>query len=228
VLAYCRRSLRDPGQAEDLCQRVAIRAWRGYPTFRGDSAFLTWVVRIAEREAGRMQAAEARRQRSEVVLGPDAVLAAPDRPERTPELGWLRDMVDHAGRAGVITEVEARVVCQRLDDPDAPWQRIGDRLSITAAACAVAHCRAVPKLRVLLFLRHQDALGGREAIAAAFQRATDALSEPLSPAEREAFEVVVLQGRSDYRRRGWQANLRRACGLVVRQLDPGAVAGTAW
>jgi RNA polymerase sigma factor (sigma-70 family) len=216
--------------AEDLCQRVAIRAWRGYSTFRGASAFPTWVMRIAEREAIRMQAAQARRQRSEVELDPEAgaMVGASDHPHPAPELEWLRSAVEHAGRAGVLTGVEAQVVWHRLADPDAPWQRIGERLSISASACAVAHCRAVPKLRAFLFLRYQHALGGPAVVAAAFHRACAAVTEPLSAAEREAFELVVIQGREDYRRRGWQANLRRACGLVVRQLDPAGVAGTPW
>jgi hypothetical protein len=116
------------------------------------------------------------------------------------------------------------VVGLRLAEPDASWQDIGDRVGITASACAVVHCRAVPKLRVFLFQHHKDALGGPAAVADAFGRAGTALG----PAEREVFDVVVLQGRTDYRRRGWQANLRRACGVVIQHVDPEVVAGIAW
>jgi RNA polymerase sigma factor (sigma-70 family) len=224
LAACCRRLARNREDAEDLYQRVAVRAWRGWASFRGESAVLTWLVRIAEREANRLYAREADRWRREVPLLAESAEAAAPAPVTEPDLGWLPDVVAEAGRLGVLSAAECRVVAGRLAAPDAGWPEVAAELGLTAAACAVLHCRAVPKLRVLLFVGHLDALGGRDAVAAAFRRA----GATLGPAEREAFLRVVLDGRSDYRRRGWQADLRRACGLVINHLDPGGAAGMPW
>jgi len=41
------RLIRDPAEVEDVTQEAFIRAYRALPTFRGDSAFYTWLYRIA-------------------------------------------------------------------------------------------------------------------------------------------------------------------------------------
>jgi len=40
------RLVRDPGEAEDVAQEAFIKAYRALPSFRGDSAFYTWLYRI--------------------------------------------------------------------------------------------------------------------------------------------------------------------------------------
>jgi DNA-directed RNA polymerase specialized sigma24 family protein len=54
--------------ADELYQRVMIRAWRGHDGFRGDSAYLTWVRQIIIREAGRLAAAREAEVRRQVAL----------------------------------------------------------------------------------------------------------------------------------------------------------------
>lgn len=41
------RMVRDPDRVEDIAQETFIRAYRALPQFRGDSAFYTWLYRIA-------------------------------------------------------------------------------------------------------------------------------------------------------------------------------------
>ena len=41
------RMVRDPAEVEDVTQEAFIKAYRALPTFRGDSAFYTWLYRIA-------------------------------------------------------------------------------------------------------------------------------------------------------------------------------------
>lgn len=40
------RMVRDPGEVEDVTQEAFIKAYRALPSFRGDSAFYTWLYRI--------------------------------------------------------------------------------------------------------------------------------------------------------------------------------------
>ena len=46
VYALCLRMLRDPVEAEDLVQEVFIQLFRKIHTFRGESAFSTWLHRL--------------------------------------------------------------------------------------------------------------------------------------------------------------------------------------
>lgn len=47
VLALCLRMTRDRGEAEELVQDVFVRVWEKLGSFRGGSAFSTWLHRVA-------------------------------------------------------------------------------------------------------------------------------------------------------------------------------------
>jgi RNA polymerase sigma-70 factor (ECF subfamily) len=47
IYALCLRMSADPARAEELTQDVFVRAWEKLDTFRGDSAFSTWLHRLA-------------------------------------------------------------------------------------------------------------------------------------------------------------------------------------
>jgi RNA polymerase sigma-70 factor, ECF subfamily len=47
VVKLVMRYLRDPSDAQDVAQEAFIKAYRAMPQFRGDSAFYTWLYRIA-------------------------------------------------------------------------------------------------------------------------------------------------------------------------------------
>lgn len=47
VVKLVMRYTRDPADAEDIAQEAFIKAYRALPQFRGDSAFYTWLYRIA-------------------------------------------------------------------------------------------------------------------------------------------------------------------------------------
>ena len=47
VAALIGRFVHDPQEAEDVCQEAFIKAYRALPLFRGESAFYTWLYRIA-------------------------------------------------------------------------------------------------------------------------------------------------------------------------------------
>ena len=47
VAALISRFFHDPQEVEDVCPEAFIKAYRALPPFRGDSAFYTWLYRIA-------------------------------------------------------------------------------------------------------------------------------------------------------------------------------------
>lgn len=61
VYAVCLRMTGDRTAAEVLTQDAFVQAWRAIDQFRGDSAFSTWLFRIAVNVVRMSQRAEARR-----------------------------------------------------------------------------------------------------------------------------------------------------------------------
>jgi RNA polymerase sigma-70 factor (ECF subfamily) len=55
------RYIRDPSEALDVTQEVFIKAYRALKNFRGDSAFYTWIYRIAINTAKNVLVAQGRR-----------------------------------------------------------------------------------------------------------------------------------------------------------------------
>ena len=47
VIRLISRMVRDPVEVEDIAQESFLKAYRAIPQFRGDSAFYTWLYRIA-------------------------------------------------------------------------------------------------------------------------------------------------------------------------------------
>ncbi len=47
IVKVVSRYVRDPGDAMDVSQEAFLKAYRALPNFRGDSAFYTWLYRIA-------------------------------------------------------------------------------------------------------------------------------------------------------------------------------------
>ena len=78
-LAY--NYLRDREEARDAAQEAFVRAWQALPSFRGQSAFYTWLFRIAMNVATDRARQRAARRRA---FGS----------ERVPEEEWDRVMVD--------------------------------------------------------------------------------------------------------------------------------------
>ena len=55
------RFVRDPAEVEDVAQEAFIKAYRALPSFRGDSAFYTWLYRISINTAKNYLVAQGRR-----------------------------------------------------------------------------------------------------------------------------------------------------------------------
>ena len=94
VLAIIGRLIRDHAEAQDVAQEAFIKAYRALPNFRGDSAFYTWIYRIAINTAKNYLVARNRRppasdldvDEAEFFSGNDAI-----HEMNTPERNLLRD-----------------------------------------------------------------------------------------------------------------------------------------
>lgn len=61
IMRLLSRMIHDPAEVEDVAQEAFIKAYRALPQFRGESAFYTWLYRIALNTARNWQAASFRR-----------------------------------------------------------------------------------------------------------------------------------------------------------------------
>lgn len=94
VYGLCLRMTGNQGEAEDCAQEAFIQAWRQLDKFRGDSAFSTWLHRIAVNAVlGRMRKSKREQDRVQVVAdrATSASLTAADT-------GELRDLAEAIGR----------------------------------------------------------------------------------------------------------------------------------
>ena len=97
IVKVITRYLRDPVEALDLAQEAFIKAYRALPNFRGESAFYTWLYRIAINTAKNHVVAQGRRppmddveaSEAEFYEGPSAL-----KDTSTPERMVLRDEME--------------------------------------------------------------------------------------------------------------------------------------
>jgi len=214
IMAICLRLMRDSTRADDLFQEVALRAWRGWATFRGDASFTTWIYQIAQRAAATLGRRRSREQRVMQSLTP--VESAPPTAEISSEskLAVLAALARAADEKW-LDQQEAEVLRRRYElDAAADWNAVAAQLGITPGHAAVIHCRAVPKFRMYLFRFRKQLLGGASAIHEAFQHARAELSMD----EAKVFQVMVIDEKQEPPFRKWETELRAACGKVVRYL----------
>jgi RNA polymerase sigma-70 factor (ECF subfamily) len=99
------RYIRDPSEAEDIAQEAFIKAYRALPRFRGDSAFYTWIYRIAINTAKNHLAARGRSLIDYDLDGPDGEgkpgLQARMKDTATPEALALTDEIRSTVNAAI-------------------------------------------------------------------------------------------------------------------------------
>src|SRR5260221_124410 len=87
VYALCLRLTADRAQAEERTQDAFIRAWERLATFRGESAFSSWLYRLTVNEVLLGRRSERRREQR-IVTTPDPA-ALERRPDAEPASGAL-------------------------------------------------------------------------------------------------------------------------------------------
>ena len=93
VYGLCLRMTGNVSEAEDCAQDAFIQAWNKIDRFRGESAFATWLHRIAVNSVlGRMR--KSKRERDRIELAGEIV----DSPTTTADTGELRDLANAVNR----------------------------------------------------------------------------------------------------------------------------------
>ncbi len=97
IVKLVTRYVRDPDEALDVAQETFIKAYRALPNFRGDSAFYTWLYRIAINTAKNQLVSQSRRPPTSDIDADEAVQYAPGvrlRDTDCPEQLAHRDQVE--------------------------------------------------------------------------------------------------------------------------------------
>ncbi|SEK81613.1 RNA polymerase sigma-70 factor, ECF subfamily [Atopomonas hussainii] len=99
ILGLVQRFVRDPHEAQDVAQEAFIKAYRALANFRGDSAFYTWLYRIAINTAKNYLVSRGRRPPDADVSAEDAEFYEGDhalKDVESPERNLLRDEIEQA------------------------------------------------------------------------------------------------------------------------------------
>jgi RNA polymerase sigma-70 factor (ECF subfamily) len=121
IVKLIMRYVRDPSEALDVSQEAFIKTYRALPKFRGDSAFYTWLYRIAINTAKNHLVAMKRRPVDfEVDLQDpesyeiNARLRDIDTPDRIMQREELRETVEDA-IAGLPEELRVAIVLREIE-----------------------------------------------------------------------------------------------------------------
>ena len=122
VVKLVMRYLRDPADAEDVTQEAFIKAYRALPQFRGESAFYTWLYRIAINTAKNAAVARSRSpveydldlQNSDESYELQARMADHDTPEALALAEEIRLVVE-AAIDSLPEELRTAIVLRELD-----------------------------------------------------------------------------------------------------------------
>lgn len=141
VFAICTRMLADRQLADEVTQDVFVRVWQKLPGFRGESAFSTWLHRVA------VNVVQSRRQRASIHGARTADDDAFDvTPTRAVFVGERLDL--EAAIAGL--PAGARRVFVLHDVEGFTHEEIGEQLGITSGGSKAQLHRARMLLRAAL------------------------------------------------------------------------------
>ena len=99
VIGLVSRYVKNYAECEDIAQEAFVRAWRAIGSFRGDSAFYTWLYKIAVNTAKNHLVAMGRRPPNDDIAADDAVfLAGAERMQEsaTPERELMRQEIEQS------------------------------------------------------------------------------------------------------------------------------------
>jgi len=143
IMKVLSRYVRDPFEVQDLAQEAFIKAYRALPKFRGDSAFYTWLYRIAINTAKNFMVAQGRRPpnvdidatEAETYEGDSALkeYASPEREALRDEIKEtvfkaIDDLPDDLKTAITLRELEGMSYEEIADAMDCPIGTVRSRI----------------------------------------------------------------------------------------------------
>ena len=125
--------VQDRAEAEDIVQDAFMKGYRAVHTFRGDSAFFTWLACIGVNTARNLLSARKRRSRSEIAPGASADYDEGGLDERTdivtPEdVCACGEMVAIVGAAFDTMNAEQRTAISLHEEDGLSYQEIADAM----------------------------------------------------------------------------------------------------
>lgn len=115
------RYIRDPSETQDVTQEAFIKAYRALPRFRGDSAFYTWLYRIAINTAKNHLVAQGRRPPTDDIEAGTAEQldsGAPLKEYGTPERHAMTDEIAETVQDAITNlpeDLRTAIVLRELD-----------------------------------------------------------------------------------------------------------------
>ncbi len=121
IVSLVSRYVSDPSEAQDVAQEAFIKAYRAVKRFRGDSAFYTWLYRIAINTAKNWIVAKNRRPPSSDIDAVDAeqyAISDRMRENATPENELLRGEIEKTvfdTIAGLPDDLRTAIILREMD-----------------------------------------------------------------------------------------------------------------
>lgn len=158
---YCR----DPVECEDLLQDVFLKVFRKLHTFQGESAFFTWLYRIAVNAAtDHLSRASHRRLR---LVGDDAVLDVGSGPDQAPDAPLASAELAAVTRSIVDSLPEKfRTVLVLREFEDLSYTEIAEVLQVRMGTVESRLFRARQRVKEALERLHPDLLPAGHASTA--------------------------------------------------------------
>lgn len=148
VFSLCARMVGDRSRAEELTQDVFVRCWEKLEQFRGDSAFSTWLHRLAVNLVLNDRQTERRRRdrQDDSIEDVDTLAHGDARPHEVEVPGLSIDLE----QAIAALPPGARKVFVLHDVQGYTHEEIGEMLGVTAGGCKAQLHRARMLLREAL------------------------------------------------------------------------------
>ena len=121
IVSLVTRYVSDPAEAQDVAQEAFIKAYRALDKFRGDSAFYTWLYRIAINTAKNWLVARKRRPPASDIDAVDAEQYDMDsrlKERDTPENELLREEIEktvYAAIAALPDDLRTAIMLREID-----------------------------------------------------------------------------------------------------------------
>ncbi len=155
------RFIRDSAEVEDVCQEAFIKAYRALPSFRGESAFYTWLYRIGINTAKNYLVSQGRRAPTRTEFDAEEAESFEDasqlRDINTPESLFLSKQIGQTVNSAIDSlpdELKTAIVLREIDGLS--YEEIAERMDcpIGTVRSRIFRAREVvaAKLRPLLDL----------------------------------------------------------------------------